>query len=98
MQVFDVFRAGNYVTNGNLQIKDDVKDDNSWLKYDENGDGLINFAEFVSFKNENSKVNTSLREHTQTSRYEQLLKELEAVEKAVGEEIERPTPQFNGIF
>ena len=98
MQIFDVYRAGNYVTNGNVQNKDNSKEVDSWLKYDENGDGTINFAEFVSFKNDNSKVNTSIKEHTQTNKYEQMLKELEAVEKAIGEEIDRPLPQYNGIF
>lgn len=94
MQIFDVYRAGNYVTNGNVQNKDNSKEIDSWLKYDDNGDSTIDFAEFVSFKNDNSKVNTSIKEHTQTNKYEQMLKEYEAVQNAMEEEVDRPTPHL----
>ncbi len=95
MQIFDVYRAGNYVTNGNVQNKDNSKEVDSKIKYDGNDDDTtINFNEFINFRKDNSKVNSTIKNHTTTDKYEQLLKEYEAVERAMGEEVDRPVPRL----
>lgn len=94
MQVYDNIRAGNLVTNGNTRVKDDSQNEKAWGKFDENGDGIISFSKFVSFKEENSSVNGLVIEHSYVNKYEQMMKELEAVEKEMNEDIERKMPRL----
>ena len=91
MQIFDINRAGNYITNGNIQNKDNSKEDNSYIIYDD--DIKIDFNDFIDFR-KGHNIDGIKKEHNPTNKYEQMMKEYQAVEEAMAEEVDRPVPHL----